>query len=400
MVNDPPDANSVPDEHASGRINPFYNVVRSCQLEGTYNADKEPNGGWPISGLRVSRGWGNVLESDWPMSVGDVPWPIPEPPPGVDEKAKRLRLHHYQRVRSLSQCLKILGHECPVGITLEITDQWSDAENGIIMLPGSKEEIVAVHCITVVGFDLRLSALTFVNSWGKEWGNHGFGYLSFQYFEDHVIDAWASYGIGVRAPWFNGKTADYFSWVWPDPLGHSGLGGDLLMGFDFYDGKNDDRLGWAFVVRRDGYLDVEELFVKPTHRRKGIGTRLIDGILELAEKERRRVRMWVPHGDWNAESISVLERVSAKLGLTLFDTNERWARAVGLDKSEFDHPIFRHRHPDFAAPPLANWLKVTPRRPASTRRKKKGDKDTKSPRPGSTTSQTGPRMSIEPEDDP
>jgi len=294
----------------------------------------------------------------------------------------------------------MLGHTCPISIALDITDQWFDAEAGIVTLPGSKNEIIGTHAVSVLGFDLSLPALFFVNSWGSEWGNHGSGYLPFEYFDKHVFDAWAVHGFGARPPWFSGNATDLFRWVQPDPLGHSSHGGDMLWGFDFYDGKNDDRLGWAFVVHRDGYLDIEELFVKPTHRRQGIGTRLIDRILELAEKERRRVRMWLPLGDWNEETIPVIERVAAKLGLTLCDTDKRWAVAVGLDKSEFDQPMFRRRHPDFSVPSPANWSKVLPPRPASIRREKKEDKVIKKPRPGSTTSQTGPRKSAGPENDP
>ena len=59
----------------------------------------------------------------------------------------------------------------------------------------------------------------------------------------------------------------------------------MLFGFDFYDGQDNDRLRISVCCAADGYLDIEELFVE-RHRRQGIGTHLIDGILELAEKEK------------------------------------------------------------------------------------------------------------------
>jgi len=397
-MNESDNGYSAADQSSVEQLNPHYLVVRACQLEGNYNSEKAA-GSWPISVARVSRGWGNITETDWPTKAEGSPERTPEPP-DLDEKAKRFRIHHYQRVRSLPECLVMLGHRRPVQVAVEITEQWFDAEDGIIELPDSNHEIVRTHSVVILGFDFRGPMLIFANSWGEDWGNYGCGYLPFEYFENHVFDAWAGCGVCVRPPWFSDGATGLRKWTWPDPLGNECHGGGMLWGIDYYDATNDDRLGWAFAVQRDGYLDIEELFVKPTHRRQGIATQLIDGILDLAELNRRRIRMWIPLGDWNEETTPAVERITTKLGLTLFDTSERWAMAVGLDKSEFDHPIFRRRHPDFAMPPAVNWSKVIPPRPESVRRKKKGEKVVKKPPPGSTTSQTGPRMSAGPENGP
>ena len=168
MTNDSGDTNGTPDVPRIGEINPTYNYIRAHQLEGTCDGGKTL-GVWPISGCRISRGWGNVAKSDWPDRPKGATWLIAEPP-GLDATAKRLRIHHYQRVRSLSQCLIMLGHVCPVTIALGITEQWFDAKAGCITLPEGKDEIIAAHTVGVLGFDLRCSGLIFQNFMGEGLG--------------------------------------------------------------------------------------------------------------------------------------------------------------------------------------------------------------------------------------
>jgi len=379
-----------------GSLNPDYHFIRGRQLEGTYVGDKML-GVWQITGCRISRGWGGVTELDWPMrKSGDSPWPIPEPP-GLDEKAKRLRSHHYQRVRSLTECLLMLGHGIPVQIAVEITDQWFDALNGFIDFPQSSDEIIDAHSVSVFGFDLSMRCLLFANSWGPDWGVQGHGFLPFAYCQKYVYDAFVTLGYGEQLPRQPGQGMRPGLWSCLDPIGRSLHGSSALWGVDIFDEAIDDRLGWAFVVQRDGYLEVEELFVKPAHRRKGIASALAVAILELAERERRRVRMWIPHGDWTPENSVAVTSIAAKLGLNVFDSSHRWASAVALDASEFDRPGFRLREPDFVSPVPADPHKRLLPRPGSVRRKK-GQKKEK-PRPGSTTSQTGPRKTVESEND-
>lgn len=42
-----------------------YGFVRARQLEGTFPGDKQ-TGVWPITGRRISYGWGQPPEESWP----------------------------------------------------------------------------------------------------------------------------------------------------------------------------------------------------------------------------------------------------------------------------------------------------------------------------------------------
>lgn len=79
-----------------------YGFVRGRQLEGTYPGDPG-TGCWPITAMRVSRGWGAPREQAWPRNGNASQWPPPEPPE-IDEAAKDYRIRSYQRICTVEEC--------------------------------------------------------------------------------------------------------------------------------------------------------------------------------------------------------------------------------------------------------------------------------------------------------
>ncbi len=327
---------AAPAADATKRVSSQYNFVRSRQLEGTYPGEPE-TGVWPISPLRVLFGWGTVTDADWPRTISRETWPPPEPP-GLDAKAKSKRLYHYQRIRSAYQCCITLGHLLPVTAAFEITEQWFNAEDGVIRMPGPGEEIVGSHCVSLIGFDHLRSCFVFANSWGETWGNRGLGLLPFEFFDKYLVSAWTLRGVGSLPDFYPCESVQTISWGGLDFLGNSLHGGDLIHGREVYDGSNDERIGWTFAVHRDGFLDVEELFVRPQYRGHGHGSQLLEMLLALAADLKRPLRLWVPFADWTPENIPLVERVVEKLGLSLFHANVRWAAAMALDPAALPRP--------------------------------------------------------------
>src|SRR5580700_9540106 len=85
----------------------MYNFVRSRQLEGTFPGDHS-TGVWPITSLRISRGWGCPPEEAWPYKGRAEDWP-PIEPPDIDRVARNFRIDIYQRVRTLLECKTVLA---------------------------------------------------------------------------------------------------------------------------------------------------------------------------------------------------------------------------------------------------------------------------------------------------
>ena len=78
-------------------------------------------------------------------------------------------------------------------------------KNGMIPYPTKSERIAGGHAIVAVGYDEKLKiknenpggpettgAILIRNSWGKEWGEQGYGWLPYEYVLKGVADEWWS----------------------------------------------------------------------------------------------------------------------------------------------------------------------------------------------------------------
>ena len=50
------------------------------------------------------------------------------------------------------------------------------------------KDILGYHCVVVTGFDEN--GFEIRNSWGKSWGKNGYTYISFDEFNDNVLEIW------------------------------------------------------------------------------------------------------------------------------------------------------------------------------------------------------------------
>lgn len=340
---------------------PLYTHVRSKQLEGTYPGDPM-EGVWPVTAARVGHGWGAVLEREWPYESCSESWP-PREPPGLDAKAKAFRCQHYQRVRSALECRLLLAHCIAVPAAFEITNQWFTAEGGAITMPSATDEIVGSHQVCLLGFDIQLQGFRFVNSWGSEWGQHGWGYLPFRYFDKYLVDSWCPHGFRREPPGFDGATGtdEDILWGMPDRLGDPVRGGGVIHGRHVYDSVADERCGWLFAVVRGGVLEVEELYVRPQYRRKGYGRRLVSMLKELRTDIGVPLRLWITHADMEAANRSGVDRLVESLGLTVVPSPFRWAAALATDP-QADPLCLQSATPDRVTPPAIKPRAILPPR--------------------------------------
>ncbi len=102
------------------------------------------------------------------------------------------------------------------------------------------------------------------------------------------------------------------------------------MAVSLYDLANEERIGWAFAVPRDGFLDIEELFVRTAYRRRGYASRLSQMLLKRSALLNLPLRLWVSYADCGQENRAALEGVLRQLGLHLRNSSHRWAAYVAL----------------------------------------------------------------------
>lgn len=295
----------------------MYSYIRGQQLEGTFPLD--PSAGvWLTSAMRIYKGWGMPPESEFPYNGNLEDFP-PDEPEGIDALAKQFRLSTYRRIRSQTEGKIILASELSFTASFNITDQWFDAENGVIKMPSADEEPTAGHSIHIIGYNDNASQFIFQNSWGTNWGDKGYGYMPYEFFEKNLSEAWYCPFPLWQPPTSTDECLFEIIWGLPDLLDN------VLHGREIYDKTNDECVGWVFAVCRDGFLDIEELFVKPDYRSKGKGLRLAQMIKELSGELNLPLRIWVSHIDDEDNNIIRINKIAKYLDLSLQPSAERWA---------------------------------------------------------------------------
>ncbi len=298
-----------------------YSYLRALEVEGRHPADA---GSWKITFLRLQSGEGLPTYRDL-RSYVDHPEDTPLPPaPEIPESVPRLpRIACYKRIRSVPEVERYLDQTPEIGFSLEIFTSWANPLNGFIPMPDSLEApLKNTHYVRVVKCDPKLRQFIFENRW-SDWGDGGKGYLPYEYFDRYVFE---SYGFAsVKLESRRERAADgvkEIRWVIRDEWDRR------IYGYEINNKPKTDRWAWAFVVERDGALEIEEFYVRPEFRRRGYATRLSAGILELAKAKRMPLRLWVPFADSQQESpgnYPALVALTKRLGLQYQSCPVRWA---------------------------------------------------------------------------
>jgi len=294
-------------------------------------------GGWLITTQRVMYGWGNLTIEDWPYLPGTDPSTIPEHV-SLDHLAKAHRSQHYQRVFGLEEIKQAILSKNPVLVSLSATEHWFDAERGEIQELGSESDIIGNHCVVIIRYFDVLKYLRFVNSWGKDWGDSRFGPLPYNYYLNHSFESWLTAvgsdsrqaaQIAVKDRRFVQKSADnvlQLMWAVPDFLKTS----SPVHCREIYDNENDERIGWAFATTRGGFLDFEDLFVRPTYRQRGYASQIAQMLLDLSTVLGLPLRLQVSFADVSEENREALNGILRILRLTLRNTDQRSLAYVAL----------------------------------------------------------------------
>eukprot|EP00455_Lapot_gusevi_P048265 TRINITY_DN6640_c0_g4_i4.p1 TRINITY_DN6640_c0_g4~~TRINITY_DN6640_c0_g4_i4.p1 ORF type:complete len:443 (-),score=92.38 TRINITY_DN6640_c0_g4_i4:57-1304(-) len=134
------------------------------------------------------RRFGVCLSSTWPYDARKF---STRPPDHAWEEAKKnLELHADEIVslHSFDEMKACLREGRPFNVDGNLCgDAYSRrvAATGLVPLPRPNEVISRTtneHSLMVVGYDDEKQVLIFQNSWGKTWGDGGFGYLPYHYF--------------------------------------------------------------------------------------------------------------------------------------------------------------------------------------------------------------------------
>jgi esterase/lipase superfamily enzyme/GNAT superfamily N-acetyltransferase len=206
-------------------------------------------------------------------------------------------------------------------------------------MPGRDERpLDDTHFVPVFGYDSKTRRFDFRNRW-SDWGDNHMGYLPYEYFDRYVFECWATYpSVRPREPREKARDAvKEARWIVHDEWNRR------IFCFAIRKSGASWKSGWAFVVERDGALEIEEIYVRPEFRRQRYAARLCDMVRELASAHGQPLRLWVPFADSRRESpgnYPALIALAKRLGLQYQPCPARWAAYFATnERPGIDLPI-------------------------------------------------------------
>ncbi len=124
----------------------------------------------------------------------------------------RLDPHGISRADLLATVKAALAAKIPAMFGFTVYDSIYDSEGGRIPMPGPRDRVLGGHAVIAAGYDDRVEithpstgkatrgALLIRNSWGKDWGESGYGWLPYEYVTQGLaVDWWTL----LKNEWIN-----------------------------------------------------------------------------------------------------------------------------------------------------------------------------------------------------
>lgn len=159
--------------------------------EGTV---KDDAGAQIRTGMKVVAGLGAVSETEWPYDVSKF---TTKPADNLYKDAVQDMVHIYAGLdntkgHDLKQCLAD-GYPFVFGFSVYASFE-SDivVRTGVVPIPQFTEPCFGGHAVCCVGYDDTRKTFTVLNSWGKDWGDHGYFHIPYAYITNPYLadDFW------------------------------------------------------------------------------------------------------------------------------------------------------------------------------------------------------------------
>ena len=151
------------------------------------NNINEDTGATMRDGIKMFVNYGVPPETEWPYDVKKFK---DKPPEAAYKHALNHQAIEYRRIdqnlTAFKSCLAA-GNTFVCGIMLY--DSFMDSKNGIIPMPRRGEKLHGGHAIEICGYNDKLKSFICKNSWGKQWGMHGYFLLPYDYLTNNVLSA-------------------------------------------------------------------------------------------------------------------------------------------------------------------------------------------------------------------
>jgi len=154
--------------------------------------------------MKVLQKIGVPTEKGWPYKDVNNVDAIGDPKRWANLVARWALIDSYWRIDNLTELKTALNTApVPIGVGCFLEFFYVEAD-GIVPYPADPNTVYGGHAICAVGYDDSTQLVKFKNSWGRSWGENGYGYFPYSYINDFMWDAWASKDVAVTKDMLKG----------------------------------------------------------------------------------------------------------------------------------------------------------------------------------------------------
>jgi N-acetylglutamate synthase-like GNAT family acetyltransferase len=209
------------------------------------------------------------------------------------ETGQNLKIDSYRRLYGSGQIIEAFNKFPGATVSIEIFSSFLKPDGGVIPIPNLGEDRIGVHTIALTG--LVDGVFKFKNNWGDNWGESSFGYITKEYLDKYMLDAWQGSVLIlgnkleqalIKKFYLRGKRKkDYYSELIKIEMLVSSSG-------DFYSLNISDPviknkyIGWTHFYHKKNSIEIEELYIEERYRDRHIGSSLIKKIEDFARSKK------------------------------------------------------------------------------------------------------------------
>lgn len=161
----------------------------------------EDSGAYIRDGAKALTKWGVPLESRWKYDIKQF---AKKPGLSIYKQALQRRIGTYSRLQTPDDMINCLagGYPFVFGFTVYSSFDRIGADGNMPYPDFNSESVLGGHAVLAVGYDLSATAyaggqggsLIVRNSWGADWGDHGYFYMPVRYAADRDLcdDFWTA----------------------------------------------------------------------------------------------------------------------------------------------------------------------------------------------------------------
>lgn len=154
-----------------------------------YNEELLDAGTTVRNGLKGVKLYGACEEKIWPYDIEKFD---DKPSQEAYDNAAPRKIVTYTHLFSNSNVIDALtaGHPVVFGLDLFNDFMTLTKEDAVVKMPTSISIPAGGHAMCLVGYDLYKNMFLAKNSFGTEWGDNGYCWIPFKYFETYSYDKW------------------------------------------------------------------------------------------------------------------------------------------------------------------------------------------------------------------